>query len=226
MTKVPEILLIYTGGTIGMIKDYSSNALKAFNFNHLYEKIPELNQLQCNIESISFETPIDSSNMNPVFWSKITAIIESHYDSKDGFVVLSGSDTMAYINLAGNPYCNSARYCEYLCEQSLLMDYSQSTSRAYRICAHFLIAGAIGILALYLKGTGISLYAVAFVIAMAIFISTFFISIHADAAEAIQIIFLEDEEFTKRGIEDVDKKFNRNDLTVAFNVEKRTELAD
>ena len=58
MTKVPEILLIYTGGTIGMIKDYNSNALRAFNFNHLYEKIPELNQLQCNIESISFETPI------------------------------------------------------------------------------------------------------------------------------------------------------------------------
>ena len=62
------------------------------------------------------------------------------------------------------------------------MDYSQSTSRAYRICAHFLIAGAIGILALYLKGTGISLYSVAFVIMMAIFIATFFISVHADAA--------------------------------------------
>ena len=96
MTKVPEILLIYTGGTIGMIKDYSSNALKAFDFDHLYEKIPELNQLQCNIESISFETPIDSSNMNPSYWSKITALIESYYDSKDGFVILSGSDTMAY----------------------------------------------------------------------------------------------------------------------------------
>ncbi len=96
MTKVPEILLIYTGGTIGMIKDYNSNALRAFNFNHLYEKIPELNQLQCNIESISFETPIDSSNMNPAYWSQITGLIEDNYASKDGFVILSGSDTMAY----------------------------------------------------------------------------------------------------------------------------------
>lgn len=96
MTKVPEILLIYTGGTIGMIKDYDSNALKAFDFNHLYEKIPELNQLQCNIESISFEAPIDSSNMNPGYWSDMIEIIEDQYDDKDGFVILSGSDTMAY----------------------------------------------------------------------------------------------------------------------------------
>ena len=98
---------------------------------------------------------------------------------------------MAYINLAGNPYCNSARYCEYLCERSLLMDNSQSTSRAYRICAHFLIAGFISILGLYLKGTGISLYTIGIIIVLTIFISTFFISLHTDAAEAIQIIFLE-----------------------------------
>ena len=96
MTKVPDILLIYTGGTIGMIKDYSSNALKAFDFNHLYDKIPELNQLACNIESISFETPIDSSNMNPDYWTKITGLVEENYSKKDGFVILTGSDTMAY----------------------------------------------------------------------------------------------------------------------------------
>jgi len=96
MTKKPEILIIYTGGTIGMIKDYESKALKAFDFNHLYENIPELNQLDCYIETISFEDPIDSSNMNTTYWVNIVEIIEDYYDKKDGFVVLTGSDTMSY----------------------------------------------------------------------------------------------------------------------------------
>lgn len=100
MTKVPEILLIYTGGTIGMMKDYNTNALKAFDFNSLYEKIPELNQLDCNIETVSFENPIDSSNMNINYWVAIVEIIEKHYHSKDGFVVLTGSDTMSYTSSA------------------------------------------------------------------------------------------------------------------------------
>ena len=100
MTKIPEILLIYTGGTIGMIKDYETNALKAFDFNHLYDKIPELNQLNCNIEAISFEEPIDSSNMNTRYWVDIVEIIERNYDNKDGFVVLTGSDTMSYTSSA------------------------------------------------------------------------------------------------------------------------------
>ncbi len=96
MTKKPEILLIYTGGTIGMIKDYESKALKTFDFNHLYKNIPELNQLDCKIETVSFKTPIDSSNMNTDYWIDIVEIIEQHYDKKDGFVVLTGSDTMSY----------------------------------------------------------------------------------------------------------------------------------
>lgn len=100
MTKIPEILLIYTGGTIGMIKDYTTNALKAFDFNYLYDKIPELNQLKCNIQAISFKEPIDSSNMNTNYWVDIVEIIEENYDSKDGFVVLTGSDTMSYTSSA------------------------------------------------------------------------------------------------------------------------------
>ncbi len=100
MANLPEILLIYTGGTIGMIKDYESNALKSFNFNHIYEKIPELKQLHCNVESVSFETPIDSSNMNIEYWTEILEIIETYYDKKDGFVVLTGSDTMSYTSSA------------------------------------------------------------------------------------------------------------------------------
>ena len=100
MAKIPEILLIYTGGTIGMIKDYETNALKAFDFNHLYDKIPELNQLNCNIEAVSFKKPIDSSNMNTKYWVDIVEIIETYYDAKDGFVVLTGSDTMSYTSSA------------------------------------------------------------------------------------------------------------------------------
>ncbi len=92
----PNILLIYTGGTIGMVKDFKTGALRAFNFKNLLKSIPELNLLDCKIESVSFETPIDSSNMNPDYWVKIAKIIEINYDNFDGFVVLHGSDTMSY----------------------------------------------------------------------------------------------------------------------------------
>jgi L-asparaginase len=91
-----KTLLIYTGGTIGMMKDFETGALKAFNFSKLLQKIPELKQLDCEIETISFENPIDSSNMNPDDWSEIAKIIEGNYSRFDGFVVLHGSDTMSY----------------------------------------------------------------------------------------------------------------------------------
>ena len=96
MTNKPTILLIYTGGTIGMVKDYNTGALKAFDFTNLQKKIPELNQLNCVIKSVSFDNPIDSSNMNPSYWIDIATIIEENYHSVDGFVVLTGSDTMSY----------------------------------------------------------------------------------------------------------------------------------
>ncbi|HEX9600862.1 MAG TPA: asparaginase [Mariniflexile sp.] len=92
----PNILLIYTGGTIGMIKDFKTGVLKAFDFKNLLDKIPELQLLDCHIETVSFEEPIDSSNMNPVYWVQIAEIIETHYNKFDGFVVLHGSDTMSY----------------------------------------------------------------------------------------------------------------------------------
>ncbi|MBC7524477.1 MAG: asparaginase [Flavobacterium sp.] len=96
MLSKPNILLIYTGGTIGMMKDFETGALKAFNFSKLLQKIPELKQLDCSIETISFEKPIDSSNMNPEKWIQIATIIEENYSLFDGFVVLHGSDTMSY----------------------------------------------------------------------------------------------------------------------------------
>ena len=94
--QMPNILLIYTGGTIGMIKDYNTNALKAFNFDLIKESIPELRLLDCSIETVAFEEPIDSSNMNHNHWELIAQILESNYESKDGFVVLTGTDTMSY----------------------------------------------------------------------------------------------------------------------------------
>ena len=96
MHAKPSILLIYTGGTIGMMKDFETGALKAFDFKKLLQKIPEIKQLDCSIKTISFEKPIDSSNMNPEKWIQIASIIEHNYTSFDGFVVLHGSDTMSY----------------------------------------------------------------------------------------------------------------------------------
>ncbi len=96
MLSKAKILLIYTGGTIGMKKDFATGALKAFNFSKLLQRIPELKLLDCEIESISFENPIDSSNMNPQKWAQLATMIEDNYSAFDGFVVLHGSDTMSY----------------------------------------------------------------------------------------------------------------------------------
>ena len=96
MKASAKILLVYTGGTIGMVKDFETGALKAFNFNELLQNIPELKLLEHQIDTISFERPIDSSNMKPSFWIQIAEIIEEHYAEYDGFVVLHGSDTMSY----------------------------------------------------------------------------------------------------------------------------------
>ncbi len=96
MQSKVKILLIYTGGTIGMMKHFETGALKAFDFSKLLQKIPELKQLDCDIETISFEKPMDSSNLNPKHWIQIAEIIEENYSNFNGFVVLHGSDTMSY----------------------------------------------------------------------------------------------------------------------------------
>ena len=91
-----NVLLIYTGGTIGMIEDPGSGILKPFDFNYLKTYVPELNRLKFNIDSIAFEHPVDSSDMGPDDWKKLVQIIETHYEKYDGFVILHGTDTMAY----------------------------------------------------------------------------------------------------------------------------------
>lgn len=95
-TKRPRILLIYTGGTIGMIEDPGSHSLHPFDFDHLIENVPKLRMLNYAIDNIQFEPPIDSSDMSPAHWQQIAHAIAGHYDNYDGFVVLHGTDTMAY----------------------------------------------------------------------------------------------------------------------------------
>jgi L-asparaginase len=91
-----SILIIYTGGTIGMLRDPSNGSLKPFDFNKIMRKIPEIKGLGFRLESLSFDPPIDSSDIEPSTWSRLAAIIERNYKEFDGFVVLHGTDTMAY----------------------------------------------------------------------------------------------------------------------------------
>ncbi|MDE6449390.1 MAG: asparaginase [Muribaculaceae bacterium] len=91
-----RILLIYTGGTIGMIEDPETGTLKPFNFDHLIDNVPRIKKLDYEISHIQFDPPIDSSDMNPAHWEAIARAIADNYDLYDGFVVLHGTDTMAY----------------------------------------------------------------------------------------------------------------------------------
>ncbi|MCF0159435.1 MAG: type I asparaginase [Bacteroidaceae bacterium] len=95
MTK-RSVLLIYTGGTIGMVENKSTGTLEPFDFNHLLNEVPELQQFNLNIGTYQFNPPIDSSDMVTEHWVKIARIINSNYQRYDGFVVLHGTDTMAY----------------------------------------------------------------------------------------------------------------------------------
>ena len=88
--------MIYTGGTIGMILDPAKKALKPFDFNEITSEVPELGKLKCSISTLSFDDPIDSSNVNTQTWEKIGDCIFNNYDEFDGFVILHGTDTMSY----------------------------------------------------------------------------------------------------------------------------------
>src|SRR5574344_1892355 len=96
LTRDPAVLLIYTGGTIGMIENAETGALENFNFDHLLKHVPELKRVNYRISSYQFDPPIDSSDMEPSLWAKIVKIINYNYDYFDGFVILHGTDTMAY----------------------------------------------------------------------------------------------------------------------------------
>lgn len=100
MTQKPNILIIYTGGTIGMINDPKTGQLISFDFKHIFNHVPELERLNVSLTTISFEKPIDSSEINPTYWKEIADMVIENYEKYDGFVILHGSDTMAYTSSA------------------------------------------------------------------------------------------------------------------------------
>ncbi len=93
--KKPHILLIYTGGTIGMAPN-AEGLLEPLDFNHLVEAMPEMAQIKAEVDVIQFRPPIDSSEMDPQMWARIAILIKENYQTHDGFVILHGTDTMAY----------------------------------------------------------------------------------------------------------------------------------
>ncbi len=91
-----KVLLIYTGGTIGMNRNPLTKALEPFDFEHLLQNVPELEQFDTQIDTYQFCPPIDSSDMSPMLWTDLSHVIADRYEAYDGFVVLHGTDTMAY----------------------------------------------------------------------------------------------------------------------------------
>lgn len=96
MSRKPSALIIYTGGTIGMVKDSQTGSLKPVNFERLQANIPEIEKLDIELDIYTFEDTIDSSNVQPSDWIRLVEVIEDNYARYDGFVILHGSDTMAY----------------------------------------------------------------------------------------------------------------------------------
>jgi L-asparaginase len=94
--KTTSLLIIYTGGTIGMKQNPETGALAPFNFDQIMVEVPELRKFGYNLNTISFNPPIDSSDIDPSFWVELATLIESNYQNYDGFVVLHGTDTMSF----------------------------------------------------------------------------------------------------------------------------------
>lgn len=89
-----SVLVIYTGGTIGMAEDPLTGTLKPFDFESLQSHVPELARLDIMVHTIAFEHPIDSSDVDIHHWQQIASLIETHYQDYNGFVVLHGTDTI------------------------------------------------------------------------------------------------------------------------------------
>ena len=94
--KSSRVLIIYTGGTIGMGRNPRTGTLEPLDFNYLLANLPEMQYLETSTEVYQFDSPIDSSDMNPAIWAKLVRIIVGNYDRFDGFVILHGTDTMSY----------------------------------------------------------------------------------------------------------------------------------
>ena len=93
---VPRVLILYTGGTIGMVENPETGAHEPLDFQHLASHVPEMNQLHVQVDTLQFEQPLDSSNIKPEHWQRMAEVVVDNYDRYDGFVILHGTDTMAY----------------------------------------------------------------------------------------------------------------------------------
>lgn len=91
-----NVLLIYTGGTIGMIENLETGALEPFNFSHLRSNVPEIKRLNFHVDTYIFEPLIDSSEISPNKWREMVQVVKANYNHYDGFVILHGTDTMSY----------------------------------------------------------------------------------------------------------------------------------
>lgn len=96
MTQKSALLLIYTGGTIGMKQDMKDLTLKPFDFSQILDEVPEIRKFAFKIDTYSFEPPIDSSDVEPTLWQDLARLIKEKYEDYDGFIILHGTDTMSY----------------------------------------------------------------------------------------------------------------------------------
>ena len=96
ITSDAKVLLIYTGGTIGMVENSDTGALEAFDFSHLKSNMPEMKRLKFSVDTYLFKPPIDSSEIKLVNWIEMVKVVEDNYEKYDGFVILHGTDTMSY----------------------------------------------------------------------------------------------------------------------------------
>lgn len=118
MPEQSRILMLYTGGTIGMVKAPDSESLFPFDFEYLLEQIPDIAKLECHIDTDSLDKPIDSSDIKPEHWLRLAKRIEMDYDQYDGFVILHGSDTMAYT-------ASALSFLLYDCRKPVILTGSQ-----------------------------------------------------------------------------------------------------
>ncbi len=91
-----SVLVIYTGGTFGMEYEPKTGQLIPFNFERVLDKLPELNRLAFSITVLPLPVILDSANMTPAVWVELATIIRDEYDNYGSFVILHGTDTMAY----------------------------------------------------------------------------------------------------------------------------------
>ena len=126
-----NVLLIYTGGTVGMVESSVTGVLEPFDFSHLRSNIPEMKKLNFNVDSYQFDPPIDSSDITIKVWHEMIKVIESHYNMYDGFVILHGTDTMAYTASALSFMCENLTKPVILTGSQLPVGKLRSDAREY-----------------------------------------------------------------------------------------------